>query len=72
MALIDMINAHVSKGYELNKIWYEPKWLYPLYYAKVALRTKEKLEFIIGPISTKELPKPPKLDLIIGPIANKN
>lgn len=74
-SIIDMINVYQDKGYNIENIWYERGWFLTYYYAKLVKRQQPQplpnIEFIIGPILTRNLPKPPKpprLEFVVGPI----
>lgn len=81
IALIDEINAHISDGYKVETMWYEYGWFWAIrYYARMTRvpplppppQPKPYIEFAIGPITNRELPKPPHLEFVIGPIGTKN
>lgn len=72
--LMRLVHSYTNRGYQIVEIWYKRRWVPWLYtfYAKLELRVK--IEFRIGPISTRPLPKPPekvKIEFRIGPISQK-
>ncbi len=67
--LVDKIVPYVKRGYALVDIWYRKKyWLWGYTYYAQLIALKATLDIVIGPVSTRAMPK---LVLKIGPISQR-
>lgn len=75
--LFKSVNGLVQHGNALTRLWYEVEGFIfrsVTYYAEFKIK-KPTLEIIIGPVTTRDLPKPPKpptLEIIIGPVTTRD